>query len=97
MSSLSELRGHRTPDFPALPTHPWGLLLYYVQGRLWQFLGLGAVVVGAAGCAVAVQVGMKLLGAVSRQMKLGESRVVDLRQELADLVGTGEYPAKAGV
>jgi ATP-binding cassette subfamily B protein len=44
-----------------LATRPWPFLLSYIRLRPWQFGTLALLVVGAGSCAVAVQVGMKLI------------------------------------
>ncbi len=44
-----------------IPDRPGRFLLRYIRRRPWSFGGLFSVVVAAAGCAVAVQYGMKLL------------------------------------
>ncbi|MBF0676793.1 ABC transporter ATP-binding protein [Pseudomonas sp.] len=44
-----------------LPSTPLAFLWRYVQQRPWHFGGMFALILGAAGCAVAVQYGMKLL------------------------------------
>src|SRR5690349_481923 len=44
-----------------------------------------------------LQVGMELLGCVSGQIELRESRVIYIGQELANLVGARKYPAKSGM
>ena len=44
-----------------------------------------------------LQVGMELLRGVSGQMELRESRVIDVGQKLANLVGAGKYPAKTSM
>ncbi|MDX9874045.1 MAG: ABC transporter ATP-binding protein [Spongiibacteraceae bacterium] len=52
------------PPRPAespLPQGPVRFLLHYVRRRGWQFTLLFLLIIGAAGCAVAVQYGMKLL------------------------------------
>jgi ATP-binding cassette, subfamily B, bacterial len=49
------------PSAPPLLRSPLSFLAHYVRGRPWHFAGLLASVVGAAACAVGVQVGMKLL------------------------------------
>jgi ATP-binding cassette, subfamily B, bacterial len=46
---------------PAFMQRPRDLVLHYVRRRPFHFAGLFILVVGAAGCAVAVQYGMKLL------------------------------------
>ncbi len=48
-------------DSASLPQRPIRFLLRYVRRRPWQFLGLLLLIVAAAGCAVAVQYGMKLI------------------------------------
>ncbi|NUB28648.1 ABC transporter ATP-binding protein [Azospirillum brasilense] len=45
----------------AIPDRPGRFLLRYIRRRPWSFGGLFSVIVAAAGCAVAVQYGMKLL------------------------------------
>jgi ATP-binding cassette subfamily B protein len=55
---------HRTPPTAAPSTFlqgPYRFVLHYIVGRPWQFGALLLAVVGAAGCAVAVQYVMKLL------------------------------------
>ncbi len=49
------------PSSPRFLHRPVSFLAHYVCGRPWHFAGLLALVVGAAACAVGVQVGMKLL------------------------------------
>ncbi|KAA0679130.1 ABC transporter ATP-binding protein [Azospirillum brasilense] len=44
-----------------IPDRPGRFLLHYIRRRPWSFGGLFSVIVAAAGCAVAVQYGMKLL------------------------------------
>ncbi|CAO3459603.1 Efflux ABC transporter, permease/ATP-binding protein [Azospirillum argentinense] len=44
-----------------IPDRPGRFLLRYIRRRPWSFGGLFSVIVAAAGCAVAVQYGMKLL------------------------------------
>ncbi|MBB3267847.1 ATP-binding cassette subfamily B protein [Azospirillum sp. OGB3] len=44
-----------------IPDRPGRFLLHYIRRRPWSFGGLLSVIVAAAGCAVAVQYGMKLL------------------------------------
>ncbi|GAA4250275.1 ATP-binding cassette domain-containing protein [Azospirillum formosense] len=44
-----------------IPNRPGRFLLRYIRRRPWSFGGLFSVIVAAAGCAVAVQYGMKLL------------------------------------
>src|SRR5690606_41414352 len=44
-----------------LPSKPLAFLWRYVRQRPWHFGGMFALILGAAGCAVAVQYGMKLL------------------------------------
>ncbi|WP_150304886.1 ABC transporter ATP-binding protein [Pseudomonas saliphila] len=46
---------------PPLPDSPVAFLWRYVVRRPWRFASLFMLIVGAAGCAVAVQYGMKLL------------------------------------
>ncbi len=45
----------------------------------------------------ALQVGVELLRRVGRNVQLCKGLVVDVRQELADLLGTGKHPAKSGM
>src|ERR1051325_6482590 len=40
---------------------------------------------------------MELVGCISGQMELCESRIIDVRQELPNLVRAGKYPAKSGM
>jgi ATP-binding cassette subfamily B protein len=47
--------------FLELPTQPMAFLLHYVRRRPWHFGGMFLLIIGAGGCAVAVQYGMKLL------------------------------------
>lgn len=47
--------------FQPLPVTPVAFLWRYVRVRQWQFMAMLALVISAAGCAVAVQYGMKLL------------------------------------
>lgn len=49
------------PNRDAIPDRPGRFLLRYIRRRPWSFGGLFSVIVAAAGCAVAVQYGMKLL------------------------------------
>ncbi len=49
------------PHMVPLPSRPVAFLWHYICARPWHFGGLLALIVGAAGCAVAVQYGMKLL------------------------------------
>ncbi|MFG3693447.1 ABC transporter ATP-binding protein [Stutzerimonas stutzeri] len=49
------------PQMVPLPSRPVAFLWHYICARPWHFGGLLALIVGAAGCAVAVQYGMKLL------------------------------------
>lgn len=49
------------PQMVPLPSRPVAFLWHYICARPWHFCGLLALIVGAAGCAVAVQYGMKLL------------------------------------
>ena len=49
------------PQMVPLPSRPVSFLWHYICARPWHFGGLLALIVGAAGCAVAVQYGMKLL------------------------------------
>lgn len=49
------------PHTVPLPSRPVAFLWHYICARPWHFGGLLALIVGAAGCAVAVQYGMKLL------------------------------------
>ncbi len=49
------------PQAVPLPSRPVAFLWHYICARPWHFGGLLALIVGAAGCAVAVQYGMKLL------------------------------------
>ncbi|MDQ2104877.1 ABC transporter ATP-binding protein [Azospirillum isscasi] len=51
----------RRHDKDAIPDRPGRFLLRYIRRRPWSFGGLFSVIVAAAGCAVAVQYGMKLL------------------------------------
>lgn len=44
-----------------LPDTPARFLWHYVGQRPWHFSGLLLLIVGAAGCAVSVQYGMKML------------------------------------
>ena len=44
-----------------LPARPARFLWHYICQRPWHFGGLLVLIIGAAGCAVAVQYGMKLL------------------------------------
>ncbi|MBK3777922.1 ATP-binding cassette domain-containing protein [Azospirillum brasilense] len=44
-----------------IPDRPGRFLMRYIRRRPWSFGGLFTVIVAAAGCAVAVQYGMKLL------------------------------------
>ncbi|MCS3846162.1 ATP-binding cassette subfamily B protein [Xanthomonas campestris] len=44
-----------------LPARPASFLWHYICQRPWHFGGLLVLIIGAAGCAVAVQYGMKLL------------------------------------
>ncbi|AWJ85968.1 ABC transporter (plasmid) [Azospirillum sp. TSH58] len=44
-----------------IPDRPGRFLMRYIRRRPWSFGGLFSVIVAAAGCAVAVQYGMKLL------------------------------------
>ncbi|AWJ94495.1 ABC transporter ATP-binding protein (plasmid) [Azospirillum baldaniorum] len=48
-------------DTDTIPDRPGRFLLRYIRRRPWSFGGLFSVIVAAAGCAVAVQYGMKLL------------------------------------
>ncbi len=50
-----------TPCAAPFPQRPMLFFLRYVRRWPWHFGGLLALIVGAAGCAVAVQYGMKLL------------------------------------
>ncbi|HYH37489.1 MAG TPA: ABC transporter ATP-binding protein [Azospirillum sp.] len=50
-----------TPSAAPFPQRPILFFLRYVRRWPWHFAGLLALIVGAAGCAVAVQYGMKLL------------------------------------
>ncbi|WP_304640371.1 ABC transporter ATP-binding protein [Pseudomonas sp.] len=50
-----------TPHTLPLPNKPVAFLWHYVRERPWHFGTLLLLVTGAAGCAVAVQYGMKLL------------------------------------
>jgi len=47
--------------FQPLPVTPVAFLWRYVRVRQWQFMAMLSLVISAAGCAVAVQYGMKLL------------------------------------
>lgn len=49
------------PQAVQLPSRPVAFLWHYICLRPWHFGGLLALIIGAAGCAVAVQYGMKLL------------------------------------
>uniref|UniRef100_UPI00131EED77 hypothetical protein n=1 Tax=Xanthomonas fragariae TaxID=48664 RepID=UPI00131EED77 len=51
------------PDL--LPDTPVRFLWHYVCQRPWHFGGLLLLIVGAAGCAVCVQYGMKVLVAIA--------------------------------
>ncbi len=57
MSATTRAARRDTP----LPSTPLAFLWRYVQQRPWHFGGMFALILGAAGCAVAVQYGMKLL------------------------------------
>ncbi len=46
---------------PVLPSRPVAFLMHYVRQRPWHFGGMFLLIVGASGCGVAVQYGMKLL------------------------------------
>ncbi|MGZ8250515.1 ABC transporter ATP-binding protein [Methylomagnum sp.] len=58
-----------TPPSPTPPTEekprylrrPLYFLLHYMRRRPWHFVGLLLLVIGAAGCAIGVQIGMKNL------------------------------------
>ena len=50
----------KTTSVP-LPSTPLAFLWRYICARPWHFGGLLALIIGASGCAVAVQYGMKLL------------------------------------
>jgi len=52
-----EDRSQRPPFFSG----PLAFVLHYVRSRPWHFTGLVTMVLGAAGCAIAVQYVMKLL------------------------------------
>ncbi|CEA05390.1 ABC transporter ATP-binding protein/permease [Pseudomonas saudimassiliensis] len=58
---MSVLQNHSAAREPPLPNRTVPFLWHYVTTRPWHFGGLMALVIGAAGCAVAVQYGMKLL------------------------------------
>jgi ATP-binding cassette, subfamily B, bacterial len=63
-SRSRSLRIHPAPPMAAPSTFlqgPYRFVLHYIVGRPWQFGALLLAVVGAAGCAVAVQYVMKLL------------------------------------
>lgn len=67
-----------------LPDRPLPFLWHYVRARPWHFAGLFLLIVGAAGCAVAVQYGMKLL---VDAMAEGERRWVLVGVPLALFLG----------
>jgi ATP-binding cassette subfamily B protein len=48
-------------DTPRFLRRPWYFLWHYVKRRPWQFASFLLLVVGAAGCAIGVQIGMKNL------------------------------------
>jgi ATP-binding cassette subfamily B protein len=52
---------YSSPEVPRFLQRPLYFLLHYVQRRPWHFVGLLLLVVGAAGCAIGVQIGMKNL------------------------------------
>ena len=58
---MSALQHHSAAREPPLPNRTVPFLWHYVTTRPWHFGGLVGLVIGAAGCAVAVQYGMKLL------------------------------------
>src|SRR5690606_25670924 len=58
---MSVLQNHSAAREPPLPNRTVPFLWHYVTMRPWHFGGLMGLVIGAAGCAVAVQYGMKLL------------------------------------
>lgn len=63
-----------------LPVTPIAFMWRYVRVRQWHFLTMLLLVVGAAGCAVAVQYGMKLL---VDAMASGDSSPVDVWRPFA--------------
>jgi ATP-binding cassette subfamily B protein len=60
LGAATEVPHPRTPT-PHFLRSPLSLLAHYIRGRPWHFAGLLGLVVGAAACAVGVQVGMKML------------------------------------
>ncbi|QJD58231.1 ABC transporter ATP-binding protein [Pseudomonas sp. gcc21] len=58
---MNNIESPATISRPRLPNRPLAFLWHYVIQRPWHFGGLFLLIVGAAGCAVAVQYGMKLL------------------------------------
>ncbi|QIB52115.1 ABC transporter ATP-binding protein [Pseudomonas sp. OIL-1] len=58
---MNSFESPATISEPTLPNRPVAFLWHYIVQRPWHFGGLFLLIVGAAGCAVAVQYGMKLL------------------------------------
>jgi ATP-binding cassette subfamily B protein len=50
-----------SPYTPPFLRRPWSFLAHYMRARAWLFVCLLAIVVAAAACSVAVQIGMKFL------------------------------------